>query len=223
MALDAIPFVGTVKGIQEVLTGVDLITGQQLSVADRVAEGAGVLLSVLPEGKLWGTLAAKEAIDGGAWVWKQVGKEAVEETEMQGNQFTNGIRNIQTGGRNNLSVDEYFRREAEASKMYDSIRASTSDVQAISKNTGITESRIQRIKDHVFNNAHIKSSGNGRFDPDYEIAQAWTRLQQGTYNAKDIDLLNHELFESRFEGIFKTDYETAHDAAVRSGRPWEID
>ncbi|WP_088549137.1 hypothetical protein [Paenibacillus aquistagni] len=134
-----------------------------------------------------------------------------------------GTGNIQTGGRNNLSVDEYFRLEAEASKMYDSIRVSTSDVQAISKNTGIAESRIQRIKDHVFNNEHIKSSGNGRFDPDYEIAQAWTRLQQGTYNKKDIDLLNHELFESRFEGIFKTNYETAHDAAVRSGRPWEID
>ena len=134
-----------------------------------------------------------------------------------------GTGNIQTGGRNNLSVDEYFRQEAEASKMYDSIRVSTSDVQAISKNTGIAESRIQRIKDHVFNNEHIKSSGNGRFDPDYEIAQAWTRLQQGTYNKKDIDLLNHELFESRFEGIFKTNYETAHDAAVRSGRPWEID
>lgn len=135
---------------------------------------------------------------------------------------TEGAGNIQTGGRNNLSVDEYFRQEAEASKMYDSIRASTSDVQGISKNTGIAESRIQRIKDHVFNNEHIKSSGNGRFDPDYEIAQAWTRLQQGTYNTKDIDLLNHELFESRFEGIFKTNYETAHDAAVRSGRPWEI-
>ncbi|TKI59758.1 hypothetical protein FC756_20415 [Lysinibacillus mangiferihumi] len=134
-----------------------------------------------------------------------------------------GTGNVQTGGRNNLSVDEYFRQEAEASKMYDSIRASTSDVQAISKNTGISEIRIQRIKDHVFNNEHIKSSGNGRFDPDYEIAQAWTRLQQGTYNSKDIDLLNHELFESRFEGIFKTNYETAHDAAIRSGRPWEID
>ncbi|AUS25827.1 hypothetical protein C1A50_1650 [Paenibacillus polymyxa] len=38
-----------------------------------------------------------------------------------------------------------------------------------------------------------------------------------------MDLLNHELFESRFEGIFKTDYETAHKAAVRSGRPWEIE
>ncbi|MBE0343670.1 type VII secretion protein, partial [Paenibacillus sp. 28ISP30-2] len=33
----------------------------------------------------------------------------------------------------------------------------------------------------------------------------------------------HELVESRFEGIFKTDYETAHNAAVRSGRPWEIE
>ncbi|WP_411346865.1 pre-toxin TG domain-containing protein [Paenibacillus sp. WLX1005] len=31
--VDALPGVGTVKGIQEVLTGVDLITGQQLSVA----------------------------------------------------------------------------------------------------------------------------------------------------------------------------------------------
>jgi hypothetical protein len=67
MALDAVPFVGTVKGIQEVLTGTDLITGQQLSVADRVAEGAGTLLSFLPDGKLLGTFAAKEAIDVGEW------------------------------------------------------------------------------------------------------------------------------------------------------------
>ncbi|WNS43292.1 hypothetical protein [Paenibacillus sp. MMS20-IR301] len=52
--------------------------------------------------------------------------------------------------------------KAEASKMYDSIRASTSDVQGISKNTGIAESRIQRIKDHVFNNEHIKSNGYGK-------------------------------------------------------------
>ncbi|WP_259445450.1 hypothetical protein [Paenibacillus lautus] len=29
-----------------------------------------------------------------------------------------------------------------------------------------------------------------------------------------------ELFESKFEGIFKTDYRTAHDRTVDSGRPW---
>ncbi|WP_322833390.1 hypothetical protein [Bacillus cereus] len=37
-----------------------------------------------------------------------------------------------------------------------------------------------------------------------------------------MDLLRHEIFESRFEGIFKTDYKTAHNATVKSGRPWEI-
>ncbi|WP_367735779.1 hypothetical protein [Bacillus nitratireducens] len=37
-----------------------------------------------------------------------------------------------------------------------------------------------------------------------------------------MDLIRHEIFESRFEGIFKTDYTTAHKATVKSGRPWEI-
>ncbi|WP_179032412.1 WXG100 family type VII secretion target [Paenibacillus kribbensis] len=130
---------------------------------------------------------------------------------------------IQTGGRNELSIDEYFRREAEADEMYDQIRTSDSDVKAIAENSGMKESRVQRIKEHVFINEHIKSSGYGRFHSDYEIAQAWVRLQKGLQTEKDIELLNHELFESRFEGIFKTNYETAHNAAVRSGRPWEIE
>ncbi|KKX57208.1 hypothetical protein X546_00470 [Brevibacillus borstelensis cifa_chp40] len=104
--------------------------------------------------------------------------------------------------------------------MYDSIRNSTSDVSTIAKNTGIPEWRIQRIKEHVFIKEHAKSSGYGRFDPDYEIAQAWQRLQNGTHTQKDIELLNHEIFESKFEGMFKTDYEKAHSAAEKSGRVW---
>lgn len=58
-----------------------------------------------------------------------------------------------------------------------------------------------------------------RFDADPAIANAWQRLQRGTHTKADIQLLEHELFESRFEGIFKTDYRTAHEAANRSGRP----
>ncbi|WP_170885474.1 hypothetical protein [Bacillus alkalicellulosilyticus] len=42
--------------------------------------------------------------------------------------------------------------------MYVSIRASISDVQAISKKTGIAECRIQRINDHVFENEQNISS-----------------------------------------------------------------
>ncbi|MEC0329132.1 hypothetical protein P4H42_05780 [Paenibacillus macerans] len=82
------------------------------------------------------------------------------------------------------------------------------------------EHRVQRIKEHLFFKEHIKEHGIGHFEADYEIAQAWDRLQKGTYKQNDIDLLNHALFESKFEGIFKTDYRTAHDRTVDSWRPW---
>lgn len=59
-----------------------------------------------------------------------------------------------------------------------------------------------------------------RFAPDIEIADAWQRLQAGKFHRQDLDLLSHEYYESRFEGIFKTDYDTAHAAAVDSGRDW---
>jgi hypothetical protein len=130
-----------------------------------------------------------------------------------------GTPKAQTGGRE-LSVDEYLRRLDKAEAMYESFRKSNVDVQAIAKNTGMTENRVQRIKDHLFFKEHIKEHGVGRFEADYEIAQAWDRLQKGTYKQNDIDLLNHELFESKFEGIFKTNYRTAHDRTVDSGRPW---
>uniref|UniRef100_UPI001F451BD3 RHS repeat-associated core domain-containing protein n=1 Tax=Paenibacillus wulumuqiensis TaxID=1567107 RepID=UPI001F451BD3 len=85
---DATPFVGTVKGLQEIFTGVDLITGEQLSVSDRVATGFGTALSGLPFGKVVGKTVAKEAIDGGAWLIKQFKKKQtidfVEDTTRLG-------------------------------------------------------------------------------------------------------------------------------------------
>lgn len=49
-------------------------------------------------------------------------------------------------------------------------------------------------------------------------ANAWKCLENGVHFPKEIQLLEHEFFESRFEGIVKTDYRTAHEAANRSGR-----
>jgi hypothetical protein len=40
----------------------------------------------------------------------------------------------------------------------------------------------------------------------------------GTHAGIDVELLNHEIFESKFEGIFQTDYEPAHSASEKSGR-----
>ena len=47
------------------------------------------------------------------------------------------------------------------------------------------------------------------------------RLTNGTYNQNDIDLLNHEYFESKFESFYKTDYRTAHNKTEESGRIWD--
>ncbi len=78
---DAIPFVGTAKGLQEVFTGVDLITGEQLSVTDRVAAGGGTLLSWLPGGKVAGKWAVKGTVEGGTWLVGKLGKVKVNEVQ----------------------------------------------------------------------------------------------------------------------------------------------
>ena len=46
----------------------------------------------------------------------------------------------------------------------------------------------------------------------------WNRLEAGIHTAGDMQLLRHEFFEAKFEGIFRTDYATAHNAANRADR-----
>ncbi|EBY0372998.1 hypothetical protein DUP93_09725 [Salmonella enterica subsp. enterica serovar Toulon] len=98
-----------------------------------------------------------------------------------------------------------------------------SDVINIAKNIGWPEYRVQRVKNHLFiNDTHVLRGGQvSRFAPDIEIADAWSRLQNGTYTKEDIKLLEHEYFESRFEKIFNSDYDTAHGKTIESGRDWD--
>jgi len=104
--------------------------------------------------------------------------------------------------------------------MYTKFRNSTTDIKIISENTGIPEWRIKRIKEYVFFNEHIKDFEVGRFDADYDMSKAWERLINEDYVKSDLNLLNHEIFEVKFESIFKTNYRTAHDKTVESGRNW---
>jgi RHS repeat-associated protein len=140
----------------------------------------------------------------------------------------NGLLPNGSGGRlsndiplsSSKGLDNYERWIEYAPEAYGAIRDSASDVASIARNTGLPEYKIQRIKDHLFQKQHQLDSGLSRFDPDPDIADAWSRLQSGGYLSEDIRLLNHEYFESRFESIFRTNYRTAHDAAIRSGRTW---
>ena len=108
---------------------------------------------------------------------------------------------------------------AAAVHAYEVIRQTDDDVATIARHTGMRESRIARIKAHLFHRAHHLDDGVRRFDADPLIVNAWQRLWAGTQTPKDVQLLEHELFESRFEGIFRTNYRTAHEATNRSGRP----
>ena len=105
----------------------------------------------------------------------------------------------------------------------DMIRSTSDDVVQISHQTGIPEWKIQKIKEHVFYNDHILDDRIGRFDADIEIADAWERLRKGNYNQNDLDLLNHEYYEHRFEKFFDTDYANAHAKTIESGRVWDPD
>ncbi|TKH36985.1 hypothetical protein C1I59_11020 [Paenibacillus polymyxa] len=142
-----------------------------------------------------------------------------ESEQRSSNIKSNDFNYAETGARN-IPPEQFFREEAIAEELYGKFRnLGNQDVEAIAKNTGFSE-RIQRIKDHVFNNTHTKDHGVGKFDPDFELSQAWERLIDGKYVDSDVQLLHHELFESRFEGIFHTNYRTAHDKTIESGRPW---
>ena len=106
-----------------------------------------------------------------------------------------------------------------ADRAYDRIRDSDTDVAAIARSTGLREWQVARVKDRLFYSLHRLDDAYRRFDSDPEIANAWRRMEEGAPTAKDRELMEHELFESHFERLFRTDYRTAHLATNRSGRP----
>ncbi|MCC5606479.1 hypothetical protein LC612_06665 [Nostoc sp. CHAB 5834] len=118
---------------------------------------------------------------------------------------------------------EYLKRFLEyAPEAYDAIR-DADDVAGIARNSGWAEFRIRRIKKHLFYDEHQLDYdlGFNRFSPDPDIADAWIRLQRGNFNPEDLRLLEHEYFESRFEGIFHTTVQpmTQLNALVVCGVP----
>lgn len=120
---------------------------------------------------------------------------------------------------------DWMKWDEWANDAYNAIRARSDDIVKIAQNTGMPELKIARIKQHLFyDDSHILSVEQriGRFAADHEIAAAWDRLIKGDFIGNDIQLLQHEYFESRFEKLFKTDYDTAHRATQHDtkGRPW---
>ena len=108
-----------------------------------------------------------------------------------------------------------------ADQIYDTIRSSTTDVANISKSTGIKPENIQKVKEHIFLSEHTLDryvelgipAEKARFDSDIKIAEAWKRLEAGTYVPDDIQLLKHEVAERWIELKRNCGYCEAHDRA----------
>jgi hypothetical protein len=125
--------------------------------------------------------------------------------------------------------------DACAQVCYDSIVSSQSDIEDISKNTGLSISSIKQVKEHVFINKHLMSKGYEedlktimeykKFNPDLRQALAWMRLKSNQHSGDDIQWFKHESYESQYELKNNATYEDSHAAAEKfyKGFPWTKD
>ena len=126
-----------------------------------------------------------------------------------------------TSGAKETFFEKIMRKDRQAEEYYERARKDDSDVKRIAKYTGMSEKKIQRIKDHLFHNAHMLDDGKKRkFDADYDIALAWQRLSEGRGEKRDILLLKHEYLESCLERKYNLTYREAHDLAEKK-YPWD--
>lgn len=123
---------------------------------------------------------------------------------------------INTGAYSGAINAQSERASIHAETYYGLVRSMTTDVASISRNTGIKEANIQKVKNHLFIEKHdLGGSEPQRFYPDYEIAQSWQRLISGkNIQRHDVVLLKHEYAESRYMAKGYSQQE-AHDRANR--------
>ena len=126
----------------------------------------------------------------------------------------------QTGGKQYTPYDEDNPKDVSAAKAYRKISRDNSDVKKIAQNTDFTEKEVQQIKRHIFYNKHQKYDGYGMLYPDYDMAVAWKRLQEGKAEERDIILLHHELLESTLEKEYNLTITKAHKLA-KAKYDWE--
>lgn len=117
-----------------------------------------------------------------------------------------------TGGHHYIDDSHEGARGLKAAEQYERF-ARVDDSKQIAKNTGFSIKDIQTIRSHVFYEKHDLDKGYMRFEPDYDMAVAWKRLQNGDYLPRDITLLNHELLESQLEKMYNLTAREAHERA----------
>lgn len=136
---------------------------------------------------------------------------------------------LQTGGELRRVRGDIDFESGWADHAYDTFRASDDElpgVLATASQHGFNAEDIIQIKNHVFRDEHqldlYGDSAAGRFDANPRMAEAWQRLADGNPHAADIDLLEHERFESKFMAeTGDPSYGRAHTATNEAGYTWD--
>lgn len=107
------------------------------------------------------------------------------------------------------------RRDRHAEQYYQELRQRdvSREAERISNNTEFSEDEIADVFEHLFMASHELHDGYHTFDPDYDIAQSWQRLNSGKgIQPHDILLIRHELYEKELMDSGMS-YEEAHELA----------
>lgn len=111
-------------------------------------------------------------------------------------------------------------RDRHAQKFYESVRNRNKqhEIVKVSNNSGLSQSDVEKIYNHIFINEYDLEDGRKRFDPSYDMAESWRRLSEiGGKNIQphDLVMLDHELMEHDLmaKGM---KYDEAHELTNKS-------
>jgi hypothetical protein len=227
LGLDLLPGVGTIKGVIEAITGRDLVTGQELAwweralgiipvaggligagvsaarTADRIGDAADVARGI--DRAADAARAVDRAGDlGGAVRTADRAADAARAADRASDAAVTGRGGAHVPGAGGARyIDE---ASPETLRAYERIAETAGDVPSIARNTGVPRDVLDRVKEHVFRTEHRVPVGPndvraGRFTPDDEIADLWTKAERGTLRPGEAQqfrrLAAHEYVESR--------------------------
>jgi hypothetical protein len=185
--------------------------GKALSIGAQYADTAAIGNSTVSLAQNWDRLTPQQQLASigqlGFWA-TMTGVSAKQAGGFENLYGAKSIRESFGGKTEGLNLEPrqtgtgFFSQSSD--RAYERIRESTTDVHSIAKNTGIKPSNIQKVKDHLFYEEHLLDryvdlgipAEMRRFDSDLAIANAWKRLENGTYTPSDLQLLRHEAAES---------------------------
>ena len=130
----------------------------------------------------------------------RIGIESVDEREQKRYNRVMKSSGAVYGAWNDRNDPYNKERDRHAQEFYESVRNRNKqhEIVKVSNNSGLSQSDVEKIYNHIFINEYDLEDGRTRFDPSYDMAESWRRLSEiGGKNIQphDLVMLRHELME----------------------------